>query len=275
MKRLTAFLIDHIILSILFITAVFYMTGFTGSLPEDRIIWIFVISGLLCYLGYFFVCDYFFQGMTIGKRVLGLRMQWVQPVGIGKAREVILHILFKGIFIIIWPFSLIAYFSAKGKLPYDRMLGILYLSDEEDGNGKILSGRNLVRVVAGILVTGAVMSAGLFLVLQNIVGKAFYSLGEARIASVSMVLGEKRLAGYSFSGHSSSAEVKYRYRVDDGAKLGKRYAEYLVREEGFEAVEGNPWSFEKTGDGGTYQIRMELAASSKYLQVILYYDEKP
>lgn len=269
MKRVFAFFIDHMILAYILIVAVFCFVDSDSGFVEDWVVWFFVISGFLSYLGYFFVCDYFFQGMTPGKKLLGVRMQWCQGNGIGKLREVIMHVVLKTAMVFVWPFALIGYLSSKAKMPYDQRLGILYLADESKNQP---GWRSAVRIVAVIAAFYMVFVLSLSLIMQKVSGNEYYSFGEEKIASVSSVLGRQKLVGYSSSGHSSRRKITYQYRVDDGMEAVNRYAQYLLQNEGFSRADGDLAVFKREGTGDTWDVTVELITDAKYLQVTLIYE---
>lgn len=88
MKRIAAFWIDQMLLVFLFQEAFFVMLGSSNEFPEDKMVWLLVISGFIFYFGYFFVCDYFFCGMTLGKKCLELRCNGVRGAEAGRFGKV-------------------------------------------------------------------------------------------------------------------------------------------------------------------------------------------
>lgn len=269
MKRVAAFLIDHMILAYIFVIAGFFLLDSSGGFVEDEMVWIYLIAGLLCYLGYFFVWDYFFQGMTPGKKIIGVRLQWYQGEGFAKVRDVVQHIVLRTGILLVWPIALICYLSSNGKMPYDQRLGILYLADE---SGKQPGWKVAVKAGAVIVALYLVFLSGLFLVMQKMSGNAYYSFENEKIASLSAVLGKQKMVGYSSSGHSSSMKVTYQYKVEDGEESASRYAEYLVQQEGFAYVDGDSMVLNRVGSGDVCDVTVELVENGKYLQVTLQYD---
>lgn len=273
MKRIAAFWIDQMLLVFLFQEAFFVMMGSSNEFPEDKMVWLLVISGLVFYFGYFFVCDYFFCGMTLGKKVLRTQMQWCQGSGSRKIRESVFHVLLKMASALFFPISLLICLSSKGKMPYDKELGIIYLPGSDTGRRRRPVWEVIVRIVAACLMLYATVAMILTLGLKNISKKPYYSYADVTIASVSTALGEQKLTGYSFSGSSSSAEANYQYRIDDGEDAAERYVQYLLHNEGASYVDGNPMILRKNGMDHKYDVTIKLVWNSKYLQVTLHYNK--
>ena len=112
MKRFFAMFIDVTILVVFFY---FYTIPFT--IPSNGFGLQF--SWVLLYLAYNFTADYFYNGISIGKKIAGLKEESYKPEK--RMLYCITHGLFRLIFFIILPITIIYYIISKGKIPYDKL----------------------------------------------------------------------------------------------------------------------------------------------------------
>lgn len=265
MRRIFAFLVDYmILLAVGFALVTLDTSGFT--VKEFRIA---VPALALVVLGYFFIADYKFKGMTPGKWILRLHLTWDQGEGSSRLAKSILHTLFKWLLVIIWPLTLILYICLGGRLPYDKRLGLSYMSGPRAPLWK-----TILRAAAGAVVFCAMVYSVVFLVLSQISKQEYYAVREEKIPSVYMVLGEQRLTGYSSSDKSGHFEAQYQYMAKgDGDELLARYMEYLIENEGFlikveAAYQGNVRVLARESGDGT-RTTILLASSRDVLTVRL------
>ena len=108
MKRIFAFLIDYMILLAVLMGPVFLAIN-SGIWTGGSLSRIGLPAAMAFCLVYFFSADYWFQGITLGKRFLGLRLIWDQGEGNTRLVRSILHTVFKCLLIIVWPATLILY----------------------------------------------------------------------------------------------------------------------------------------------------------------------
>ena len=118
MKRFFAMFIDLAIVQIFFMV---FTSRFT--LPQNIFSeTLYRGSSILSFLLYSFIFDYFFNGRTIGKMILGIKIVFIKE---NKKLFYIMHGIFRLLFYILFPITAIYYFFInKGNLPYDFWFGI-------------------------------------------------------------------------------------------------------------------------------------------------------
>ncbi len=267
MKRIVAFLIDYMIL----LTAGFVLINLNNAVAPKGDPLVVALGLFWLFLAYFLIADYKFKGMTLGKRLLGLRLNWDQGEGNAKLAISFLHIVFKWLLVIVWPLTLIIYLCLGGRMPYDRRLRLSYVQGP-----KAPLWKTLLKVAGGIAIFFALMFSVTYLVLNQVSKEEYYTVRDEKIPSVYTVLGKHRLAGYSSSSGSGVTEAQYQYVVHgDGNELLDQYMEYLIQNEGFARQEedeagykGNVRVLERAGEDGC-EITVLLVSSSKALTVKL------
>lgn len=117
MKRFFAMFVDLATVQIIFVV---FTSGF--ELPPNilsRVL--YWASNVLFYLLYCFIFDYFFEGRTLGKIILGIKMIFMKR---NKNLYCIMHGILRLLLYIMLPITAVYYFINKGKLPYDSWFGI-------------------------------------------------------------------------------------------------------------------------------------------------------
>lgn len=276
MRRIAAYLADQLILFFV-VSGVSVYAANLGLTDLDTLITAALAAGVLAWAAYYFIADYFFGGMTLGKKLCGARMVWYREDQGLRLREALQHISFKGLLTICWPIGLAWYRVHGCRAPYDRRLGIVYLADEDP--------RPRGQRIAGIVIMAAafvmVIVGGFHFLLQGIGNADYYFANKERIASVSTVLGPQRLTGYSASAGSDSGKIVYQYRLpDEGTESIERYVDYLIREEGFQRdsqaeaeYRGKVSVIRKTSSDGAYEIKVSVADISGRLLIQLEYEQ--
>lgn len=228
MKRIFAFLIDYMILLAVLMGPVFLAIN-SGIWTGGSLSRIGLPAAMAVCLVYFFSADYWFQGITLGKRFLGLRLIWDQGEGNTRLVRSILHTVFKCLLIIVWPATLILYLCLGGRMPYDIHLGLCYVQGP-----KAPLWKTLLKIAAGVVIFFALVFSAASLMLSSVNKEAYYTVRDEKIPSVYTVLGKHRLAGYSSSSSSGVYEAQYQYVVrGNGNELLEQYMEYLIQNEGF------------------------------------------
>lgn len=74
------------------------------------------ISNLIFYLLYSFIADYYFDGITIGKKIAGIKTILLKD---NKLIYCYTHGILRLVLLSIFPLTFIYYILTKGKLPYD------------------------------------------------------------------------------------------------------------------------------------------------------------
>ncbi len=82
---------------------------------------------------YTFLCDYLFNGITIGKKAAKLEIKFVSQIP--KFKFAILHALFKTITIDFGIISLIVFLCRNGTMPYENWLGIKVVEKNTECSG--------------------------------------------------------------------------------------------------------------------------------------------
>ncbi|MEW4414984.1 RDD family protein [Clostridium sp. AN503] len=281
MKRIFAFLIDHAILSFVLVFAAIPFIFISPAahnrsplMPGLPFIWVLWMS-------YFVAADYFFEGMTIGKRLLGMRPVRNPKEGAGRLGWALAHTFLKWLFAAFWPLGLIVYVCCGGKMPYDRRLGIAYESEAETGERRNSGWKTIARIGVAAVAFMAILIVCLTLILQRMALQPHYSLKTEKVASLTSVLGRYRLASYSSSSTTDSVKLKYQYDLErEGGDLAEQYAGYLSDKEGFvrfpdeEAYQENVLILKKDSSDGVYKITVYLKTVSDQLLVELHCDEK-
>lgn len=113
MKRFFAMFIDLSLISTFFYfyTCLFDVSSNQASQNLYKLSW------LCLYLFYNFIVDYFFEGVGIGKKILGIKGTFTQEK---KFVYGITHGLVRLLCYILLPFTGIYYLVTKGKIPYDK-----------------------------------------------------------------------------------------------------------------------------------------------------------
>lgn len=276
MKRIIAFFIDHMILSLIIVGS-YFLLFFNGNMRVSAASFtIILVIGLCLWLGYFIAADYFFHGMTLGKKLLGLRMMWLRE-GRTPGFWAVKHTLLKWLLAAFWPVGFILYLACGCRMPYDQMLGISYPLKTDGTAGTNLVWKIIAGIVAVIAVFVMVTAGTATLVLNKISTEEYYTLKSEKVASVYTVLGKQKMKAFSSSSTTESVVKKYTYAVrSDGDKLAVEYMEYLIQNEGFqrdtegEAVfDSNIILLKKGSADGNYQIAITITAFSNSFTVWL------
>ena len=281
MKRILAFLIDDAILSFVLVFAAIPFIFISPAVPSRSPL----MSGLpfiwVLWMSYFVAADYFFGGMTLGKRLLGMRPVRNPKDGVGRLGWALAHTFLKWLFAAFWPLGLIVYGCCGGKMPYDRRLGIAYESESEIGKQRNSGWKTIARIGAATVAFLAILILCVTLILHRMALQPYYSLKTETVASITSVLGKYRLASYSSSSTSDSVELKYQYDLNrEGGELAEQYAGYLADKEGFirfpddDAYQGDVLVLKKDSSDGVYKITVYLKTVSDQLLVELHCDEK-
>lgn len=263
MKRGMALVID-LVLYYLFAFSIIFLVICVNPQYMQAYFGVTITAAVLIWLVYLFISDYFFAGMTLGKRILGVPMQWAQSEE-HRLSESVIHTGMKCFLISCWPLGLILYLVSK-EMPYDKRLGILYLPDESKASGKKTAWK------FAVLMVGAVMLfyGSIFLTLQTQARAAFYQLKDQKITSLSGAvgseMGKQSLRSYSSSFKNGAMELEYSYRVStDGSEVANAYMEYLVKEDHFRRNQEEEAPF----NSNAIVLTKSLENSQKELQVIL------
>lgn len=275
MRRIAAYLADQLILFLVIIGASVCAANLRLT-DLNTLLTITVTGGAFLWAAYFFLADYFFGGMTLGKKLCGARMVWHREDQGLRLQEALQHTFFKGLLAIYWPISLIWYCALGCRAPYDRRLGIVYLSDEDSRPRR----QRILSMVLAAAVFLAVIFGGFYFLLQGAWNVDYYYANKEKIPSVSNVLGPQRPTGYSASIDSDSGKIVYQYKLPDGGMESiESYVDYLIQEEGFwrdvqaEAEYGeNVRVLRKTSSDGEYEITVSVADISGRLIVQLEYE---
>lgn len=275
MKRVIAFLIDTILLNILIVGTIFVVLFDNIKLPIEYF-YIMILLGLILWLGYFIIADCFFQGMTLGKKILGIQMLWSRD-GF-TFRNILKHVFSKWVLSILWPVGLSIYLINACRMPYDRQLGIYYPSKQEDKAGKVSSRKHTAYIIV-IIAMFVVIFVGIMLTLRlHISTEDYYILKTEKVASVYTILGEQQLVSYSARITSDSVDRYYKYNVDGKhEELIKKYTEYLIQNEGFQRTsesftvyDSGAIILDKISSDKNYSITIILESLSNYLKVTLH-----
>lgn len=122
-KRVGAVFLDYLLLGFVYGVSISLLTA-------ERIeahMGLFLLAALLLFLGYSFVCDFFFKGVTVGKRVAGLRVGFLKPVS--RLKFALLHTLCRNLAVLLNTISLLVYVCCRGIMPYDGWLN-MYVEEE-------------------------------------------------------------------------------------------------------------------------------------------------
>lgn len=127
MKRLFAFLVDFFVAQCVFKIYTSFFTLPTGNFSR----FLYDISGSVFFISYNWVFDFWFNGLTLGKRLFGLNVIFKKD---NRLIFGFTHGIFRWVSCIVLPFTGIYYFFiGKGKMPYDLWLGIT-IEDENIGD---------------------------------------------------------------------------------------------------------------------------------------------
>ncbi len=126
MKRLFALLVDLMVAQIIFQTYTSFFTLPDGNFSR----FLYGISSNMFFILYNWVFDFWFDGLTFGKRLFGLKIIFKKD---NRLIFGFAHGFLRWFSCLVIPFAGIYYFSiGKGKMPYDCWLGIAI----EDKNRK-------------------------------------------------------------------------------------------------------------------------------------------
>ena len=111
MKRMFAYFIDYILITLIIYGVRDNLFKITDNFP---ILWILFV--LVIYI-YFWINDIFFKGSSIGKKIVKLNIE-LKDMPIVKFATI--HTIFKIAFTFIWAISIIMYLSRHCTMPYDK-----------------------------------------------------------------------------------------------------------------------------------------------------------
>lgn len=118
MRRVGALLLDIFIITILaVIVSVIAILLFHNLPPYFGNLMVQVVIVV-----YTFIFDYFFNGITIGKKAANLKIDFAPQTS--KLKFAILHTLCKTVAISLSIISFILFLCGNGVMPYDKWLGI-------------------------------------------------------------------------------------------------------------------------------------------------------
>lgn len=278
MRRVIAFFLDHMLLSAIIAGPAFSLLDVSNPIIPTAFFPLVIFTGMVLWFGYFIIADYFFHGMTLGKKLLGLHMEWAEKKDAPLLGRVLLHMLLKWLLAVVWPIGLILYFVLGCKMPYDDRLGILYLYGKARTSEKVPVWKIILRTVAVIVVAIAFFYCFITFALHRISNIEYYTLKNEKISSVSTVLESPKLANYSSTGTGDAIEQHYKYSINsDGTELAERYIEYLVQNEDFHrsseletVINSNVFVAQKETKDGQYTISISLSPYPDRLMVALY-----
>lgn len=278
MRRIIAFIIDHMLISSIIAGAAFSLLDISNPKIPASFFPLAICTGMVFWFGYFIIADYFFHGITLGKKLLGLQMEWTEKENVPLLGRVLLHILLKWLLAVVYPIGLILYFVFGCQMPYDNRLGILYLYGKDGTSENVPVWKIILRTAAAIAVAIAFFICFITFMLHRISNIEYYTLKNEKISSVSTVLESPKLVHYSSSGTDDAIEQHYQYSINsDSKELAERYIEYLVQNENFqrtteaEAVfNSNVLIAQRESADGKYTISIVLSPYPDRLMVALY-----
>ena len=90
------------------------------ALPRSMYFWTAYGALILVCVAYIFCCDYLFDGITVGKKISGLTVEFTGQIS--RIRFALFHTLCKCIAMPFYMISLLVFVCCGGKMPYDRWL---------------------------------------------------------------------------------------------------------------------------------------------------------
>lgn len=118
MKRLFAILVDLFVAQLIFKTYTSFFTLPDGNFSR----FLYDISSNMFFILYNWVFDFWFDGLTFGKRLCSLKIIFKKD---NRFLFGFLHGFLRWLFCLIFPFTIVYYFFiGKGKMPYDDWLDI-------------------------------------------------------------------------------------------------------------------------------------------------------
>lgn len=142
MKRFLAYFLDSIISTIL-IWVSLVMFILSGIHIEKSFFYYNVV--IISYI-YFFVCDYFFKGKTIGKWMCGVDAFWARECS-EHLKYSLIHALWRTVFYFAPLLGIIVLWLGKGKMPYE-----LLFKNESRKNEGIKFRKNKIYIIMGLIV---------------------------------------------------------------------------------------------------------------------------
>ncbi|MDD6174306.1 MAG: RDD family protein [Firmicutes bacterium] len=272
-KRIFAAGIDFVFLLILLAPCFLLLGKPLNTLP-------FFLPSLALFIFlwlYQLICDCLFRGVTLGKKLLGIRITYRGTVGNLPVSIAFLHSLCKSILFCIWPVTLIVFLCSHYSMPYDRPLKL-----QTAANEKKLSSRTMVLLFVGAAVLFILLT---FSITQSLLRQAaaqkYYIVQDNQICSFSAVCEESRLTSFRSSVSRSAAHLEYSYWINDNAPaLAKKYAEHLVACDGFriqnsaaDEFQGGTILLEKASPSGNL-IFVSLYCSAHRLKIIVHSDSQ-
>lgn len=130
-KRLVAAIIDYFVMVILYVFIMFVIVLCLRNQIEIifNLFGMFMWLSFICIFSYSFVMDYFCQGSSIGKKVVGIRL-------VADKRKIngvlaLKHSVLKLLACFIWPISLI-YYLTKNVMFYDKWMKLEMMEEERN-----------------------------------------------------------------------------------------------------------------------------------------------
>ncbi len=270
MKRGIALYIDHMICCMILVVPAMAIIGAGGRLAWG---WYFIalLAGVMIEGGLFVAADYFWGGMTLGKRIVGARMVWAQGEGKERMKAAVVHTLFKLLLLMVWPITLVIVLVSGGRMPYDARLGISYVKEEKKAGSVI---KTIGRVVLVVVLFVLFLYGGILIFLRKINSESCYHVGDIQVPAVSSVLKDTSLRSYASSGGGNHVEITYGYRLSgDGSESARHYMEYLIQNNDFELIEKHHDNdiqvlvLKMYDTENAYEVNMILASYGQQLQV--------
>lgn len=119
MRRIIAGLIDfYLVVPIIYISFFVIAVGI-GAISQRSFSHFFI-----AYWGYMFVFDYLNKGITIGKKIMKVRVTLNNESLFATLKFAVLHATFIVLGLLIAPICIAIYYFCGFRMPYDRWLGV-------------------------------------------------------------------------------------------------------------------------------------------------------
>lgn len=115
-KRVGAVALDYLVLAFALPLSTFAVLLIKKSISGSPMMAALVFS----VFAYSSVCDFFFKGVTLGKKAAGLKVEFLTPIS--PLKFALLHSLLKNLSALVIILSLVVYICCQGVMPYDRWL---------------------------------------------------------------------------------------------------------------------------------------------------------